>query len=101
MGSRQTGEHGADAWYCGFDRAAESLSARWENPMLDTDADLTASLVGKMLGGYTIETLLGQGGMSAVFRAHQASLQRDVALKVLPPDKSQDSEAVQRFIREA
>lgn len=69
--------------------------------MLDTDADPIASLVGRTLGGYTIEALLGQGGMSAVFRAHQASLQREVALKVLPPDKSQDREAVQRFIREA
>ena len=44
-----------------------------------------ARCVGQRLGGYTIRSLLGAGGMGEVYRAHDATLGRDVAIKVLPP----------------
>ena len=56
---------------------------------------------GDTVGRYRIVAKLGQGGMATVYRAFQASLQRDVALKVLRPGFSQDAEFRGRFEREA
>src|SRR6058998_2476527 len=52
-------------------------------------------------GRYRIERLLGKGGMGAVFLAHDLTLERDVAIKVLPPDVAQDEQIVRRFQQEA
>ena len=52
-------------------------------------------------GRYRIERLLGKGGMGAVFLAHDLTLERDVAIKVLPPDIAQDDQIVRRFQQEA
>ncbi|PYP18438.1 MAG: hypothetical protein DMD52_02165 [Gemmatimonadetes bacterium] len=52
-------------------------------------------------GRYRIERLLGKGGMGAVFLAHDLTLERDVAIKVLPPDVAQDDQIVRRFQQEA
>ena len=43
-------------------------------------------MVGKSLGHYEILDPLGSGGMGDVYRAHDSSLNRDVAIKVLPED---------------
>jgi serine/threonine protein kinase len=51
--------------------------------------------------GYEIEALLGRGGMGAVYRARQPSLDRLVAIKVLPLEISVDEEIAARFRREA
>ncbi len=53
------------------------------------------------LGAYKITGLLGRGGMGIVLRAYEESLNRTVALKLLRPELSQDTTAVQRFRREA
>lgn len=45
--------------------------------------------------------LIGQGGMGAVYRARQKSLDRVVALKILPPNLSSDPTFAERFTREA
>lgn len=58
-------------------------------------------LVGKTIGGHEILSVLGAGGMGAVFKARQISLDREVALKVLPERFAQNAEAMARFTREA
>jgi len=52
-------------------------------------------------GKYKLEKLLGKGGMGAVFLARDLTLDRDVAIKVLPPDVSQDEHVIKRFQQEA
>ncbi len=59
-------------------------------------------IIGKTLDGrFTVRDLLGKGGMGAVYRAHQHSMDRDVALKVLRRDMAHSEDAVKRFFREA
>ena len=58
-------------------------------------------VAGKKLGPYEIVAPLGAGGMGEVYRARDAKLGRDVALKILPDSVAQDAERVARFKREA
>ena len=58
-------------------------------------------MIGKQLGNYQIVGELGRGGMAVVYRAFQPSLNRYVAIKVLPPHLGLDREFVERFQREA
>ncbi|MDX1994214.1 MAG: serine/threonine-protein kinase [bacterium] len=58
------------------------------------------SLTGTRIGQYELRELLGTGGMSAVYHAYQPSLDRHVAIKVLPASSQQNSEAGARFINE-
>ncbi len=55
---------------------------------------------GMSLGGYTLEELLGQGGMGEVWLATQSSIGRKVALKILSPSLSRDKEFINRFNNE-
>src|SRR3954470_9806216 len=57
--------------------------------------------VGGQLGSYLIESVIGRGGMSTVYRARHARLGTAVALKVLAPDLSTDDAFRERFLREA
>jgi len=59
------------------------------------------NLIGKTLGRYQIIELAGKGGMATVYKAHQPSLNRYVALKVLPDYLAQDEQFVARFRQEA
>lgn len=52
-------------------------------------------------GQYEIRSVLGRGGMATVFLARQASMDRDVAVKVMTPDLADDEQFVERFGREA
>jgi eukaryotic-like serine/threonine-protein kinase len=56
---------------------------------------------GTQLGPYQILSPLGAGGMGEVYRAHDSRLDRDVALKILPPDFCADQDRRLRFEREA
>lgn len=61
----------------------------------------TEPLTGKQLGKYKIRSLLGKGGMGEVYLAYDAGLDREVALKFLPPEVARDPEQTERFKREA
>jgi eukaryotic-like serine/threonine-protein kinase len=56
---------------------------------------------GSRLGSYEISVAIGSGGMGEVYRARDAKLGRDVALKVLPETFARDAERLARFEREA
>jgi len=55
----------------------------------------------KVIGGFEVLEKIGQGAMGAVFKARQISLDRVVALKVLPPRIAKDAVFIDRFQREA
>ena len=56
---------------------------------------------GTSLGPYTIRAKIGAGGMGVVYAAHDPRLDRQVAIKVLPPDRIRDDTAKRRFVQEA
>ncbi len=58
-------------------------------------------LTGRHLGGYRILRKLGQGGMAVVYKAHEESLNRVVALKVIARHLSDNEQFITRFRREA
>jgi len=59
------------------------------------------SLIGQHLGQYEITEMLGRGGMATVYKAHQASIGRDVAIKVLSGQHLLDEQFIERFQLEA
>ncbi|MCM3905657.1 MAG: protein kinase [Pyrinomonadaceae bacterium] len=59
------------------------------------------SLIGRRIGRYEIQSLLGAGGMGEVYLAHDVMLDRRIALKILPAQFTEDDSQVQRFGREA
>jgi serine/threonine protein kinase len=63
--------------------------------------DKSGTLTGQRLGTYQLIEKLGQGGMGAVYKARDVSLQRTVAVKVLPAALAADKTYVKRFVREA
>jgi serine/threonine protein kinase len=71
----------------------ESGSSRFTPPDVSELAPLFPQL--------EVETLIGQGGMGAVYRVRQKDLDRAAALKILPPDIGRDATFAERFTREA
>ena len=62
----------------------------------------TVTEIGSTLGGrYRLLELLGQGGMATIYRARDAQLERDVAVKLLRPEFGQDPDFLARFRDEA
>lgn len=62
------------------------------------------ALIGKRLGDYTIQSLLGQGGMARVYKGYDSTLQRYAAVKVVEPRllaTQDEKEYRERFLREA
>src|SRR5437870_3653514 len=60
-----------------------------------------ARMKGTRLGKYEIVDKLGEGGMGEVYRAKDSSLNRTVAVKILPPDVANDPNRRARFEQEA
>lgn len=58
-------------------------------------------MIGETLGQFRILEMIGAGGMGVVYRAHDERLDRDVALKVLPPGTLSDEAMRRRFRQEA
>ena len=64
-------------------------------------SEAPAPMSGRTLGGYHLQSLLGTGGMGEVYRARDAKLGRDVAVKILPRAMTSDPDRLARFEREA
>jgi serine/threonine protein kinase/tetratricopeptide (TPR) repeat protein len=58
-------------------------------------------MIGQTLSHYRVVERIGAGGMGVVYRAHDEQLDRDVAIKVLPPGSLADEMASKRFRKEA
>jgi serine/threonine protein kinase len=58
-------------------------------------------LIGTTLNRYKLTALLGQGGMGAVFKAYDLTLQRDVAVKIMHPHIASQPDFQERFLQEA
>ncbi|GAC1400962.1 MAG: hypothetical protein NVS4B12_10340 [Ktedonobacteraceae bacterium] len=70
-------------------------------PRQASSGDEMASLVGRSLGQFRVVERIGSGGMATVFKAYQPTLDRYVAIKVLPPHHARDQVFVKRFVQEA
>jgi protein kinase-like protein len=79
-----------------------SCGARVEPDAPDSTVDPLLETLKKAIGfQYWMERLLGRGGMGAVYLAHELALDRDVAIKVLPPEQASTPQMRERFRREA
>ena len=72
-----------------------------ESPLQDDDALPEADLTGRLMGDYLLLRRLGSGGMADVYLARQASLDREVAVKVLKKHLADSDDYVRRFQHEA
>jgi eukaryotic-like serine/threonine-protein kinase len=58
-------------------------------------------VVGEKISHYKVQSAIGAGGMGEIYRASDMRLRRDVAIKILPKNLMQNTEAIERFRREA
>src|SRR5579864_3875811 len=72
---------------------------RWQHTIRPMDVQSPA--IGTLLGHYRILEQIGHGGMGVVFRARDERLEREVAVKILPPGTFPNENARKRFRREA
>lgn len=79
----------------------EKISRSMRAPSWHYERMQRDDLIGTTLGNYRVLDALGQGGMARVYKAHQETLGRDVAIKVLPPWYAADRNFVERFNLEA
>src|SRR5205809_883261 len=77
----------------------EAMAAEAATEMLDDDQ--AVSIVGKQISHYQVGSRIGRGGMGEVFLAHDTSLGRKVALKLLRSDFTRNEERLRRFRQEA
>jgi serine/threonine protein kinase len=85
-------------WSPAVDLDTKTIMLRQVRQLLESPSH--PEMLGR-LGGYEIESLLGQGGFGVVFRAFDRELNRPVAIKVLAPHLATVGTARRRFVREA
>ena len=86
-----------DGRFCSNCGAPSELAHVCVDPTQELQDRLSRTLAGR----YEITKLLGRGGMALVFLANDLGLERQVAIKVLPPDMSLDTKLIPRFQQEA
>ena len=87
---------------CGSKFGSRAEYCPHDGSLLVTDDEIADPLLGTvLLEQFRIEEQIGTGGMGTVYRAHQTTVGRDVAIKVLRPELARDEHAVFRFEREA
>ncbi|MCA9802138.1 MAG: serine/threonine protein kinase, partial [Cyanobacteria bacterium HKST-UBA02] len=69
--------------------------------MSESDQKQPHPLLGAVIDKYKLIDVLGSGGMGVVFKARQQLVDRDVAMKLLPPELGRDETSVSRLTREA
>src|SRR5262249_23052344 len=72
-----------------------------DRPAGDQPSVMQMLTIGSQIGVFRIDSLLGVGGMGEVYRARDTKLNRDVAIKILPPAFANDPDRLARFKREA
>jgi serine/threonine-protein kinase len=80
---------------------AALLNPEQDKRRLARRPDRAEDLVGKVLGSYKVQKVIGKGGMGRVYRAEHVKLGRQVALKLLKPEYAVKRDAVARFFGEA
>ena len=87
---------------CGSKFGSRAEYCPHDGSQLVTDDEIADPLLGTvLLEQFRIEEQIGIGGMGTVYRAHQTTVDRDVAIKVLRSELARDEQAVFRFEREA
>jgi DNA-binding response OmpR family regulator/tRNA A-37 threonylcarbamoyl transferase component Bud32 len=79
---------------------AEQVAAAPQVPV-DNETTPSQSLIGMTMNGYQIWEKIGEGGAGTVYKAYQASIGRDVAIKVLRQKYADNTEFIHRFQTEA
>jgi eukaryotic-like serine/threonine-protein kinase len=86
-----------DKTMIGIDSGAGESPRQTSGP----SAAKAAAWIGRSVGKYQITGLLGQGGMGVVYQAHDSTIERDVAIKLLPAELASDKKMLDRFLAEA
>jgi len=86
---------------CGQSFALDALPTMVPVAATPAPANPAESLAGRRLGGCRLIRVIGRGGMGEVYEAVQESLNRKVAVKVLPPGLAKDEAFIKRFNRES
>jgi serine/threonine-protein kinase len=87
---------------CGSKFGSQAEYCPHDGSLLATDEEIADPMLGTvLLEQFRVEERIGVGGMGTVYRAHQTTIDRDVAIKVLRAELARDDQAVARFEREA
>ncbi len=91
----------SDTTFTGMSRNPPGEDTAVESPVSDSPAPNDGALPFRRLGHFEIQARIGHGGMGDVYRAYERSLDRTVAIKVLPAEFARQADFVRRFQAEA